>query len=73
MRNVIITREPVELCKLLKFENLVESGSEAKQAIAAGRVLLNGSVETRKKKKIVSGDIIEFAGEKMLVVFTPDA
>ena len=59
MRTVEITKEPVELYKLLKFEGLVASGGEAKFLIAEGHVLVNGEVETRKRKKIVSGDIIE--------------
>lgn len=67
MRNVEVNHEPVELYKILKFEGIVASGGEAKSAIAGGLVLVNGEVETRKRKKIVSGDIIEFAGEKIQV------
>ena len=67
MRILQINREPVELCKLLKFEGIIASGGEAKLLIGDGQVSLNGAVETRKRKKIVDGDIIEFAGEKMLV------
>lgn len=59
MKTVEITKEPVELYKLLKFEGLVASGGEAKFLIAEGNVLVNGQIETRKRKKIVSGDIIE--------------
>ncbi len=66
-RNVDITREPVELYKILKFENLVASGAEAKAAVAAGRVLVNGLVETRKRKQIVAGDRIEFGTEKIFI------
>jgi ribosome-associated protein len=44
---------------------MVASGGEAKSVIAEGQVLVNGVVETRKRKKIVSGDIIEFAKEKI--------
>lgn len=62
---VEITHEPVELYKVLKFEGLVTSGAEAKNVIANGRVLLNGETETQKRKKIMSGDIIEFAQRKM--------
>ena len=62
---VEINREPVELYKILKFEGIVSSGAEAKTVIADGQVLLNGEIETRKRKKIVSGDIIEFGEEKM--------
>ena len=67
MIEVEITSEPVELYKILKFEGLAASGGEAKQVIAEGMVCLNGQVETRKRKKIVAGDVIEFAGEIMRV------
>ena len=55
MRKVEILKEPVELCKILKFESMVSSGGEAKSVIAEGQVLVNGKIETRKRKKIVSG------------------
>jgi len=67
MRIVEVYEEPVELYKILKFEGLVGSGGEAKLVIAEGYVLLNGEVETRKRKKIVSGDIIEFGEEKIRI------
>ena len=44
MREVEITKEPIELYKILKFENMVASGGEAKQVITEGRVLVNGTV-----------------------------
>jgi len=71
MRDVEITHEPVELYKILKFENMVSSGAEAKTVIADGRVSVNGRVETRKRNKIVTGDIIEFAGEKFRIQLRP--
>jgi len=63
MRNVILKTQPVELYKILKFEGLVPSGGVAKLAIESGDVMVNGEVETRKRKKIVAGDVIEFNGE----------
>jgi ribosome-associated protein len=69
MKTVEITKEPVELYKILKFEGLVGSGGEAKLVIDEGLVLVNGQVETRKRKKIVSGDIVEFGGEHLHIVF----
>ena len=62
-----MTTEPVELYKVLKFEGMATSGGEAKSVIADGRVIVNGKVETRKRRKIVSGDIIEYAEEKILI------
>lgn len=67
MREVEVSREPIELYKILKFESMVSSGGEAKSVIAEGHVLVNGKVETRKRKKIVSGDIIEFGQEKICI------
>ncbi len=67
MRTVAITRQPVELFKILKFEGMVTTGGEAKLLIADGRVRVNGAVETRKRRKIVAGDVIEFSGESLLV------
>lgn len=64
MKTVVITKQPIELYKILKFEALVSSGGEAKFVISEGQVLLNGKVETQKRKKIVSGDVIEFSGEE---------
>ncbi|HDZ08907.1 RNA-binding S4 domain-containing protein [Pseudohongiella sp.] len=60
---------PVELYKILKFEGLVGSGAEAKSVVADGLVRVNGVVETRKRKKIVADDVIEFAGQRMRIVF----
>ena len=68
MREIEISKQPVELYKILKFEAIVGSGGEAKAVISEGQVLVNGEVETRKRKKIVSGDIIEFANEKFKIV-----
>ena len=57
----------IELYKILKLENMVESGGEAKFRISQGQVLVNGKVETRKRRKTVPGDVVEFNGEKVLV------
>ena len=68
MIEVVINREPVELYKVLKFEGLVGSGGEAKLVVDNGLVRLNGEVETRKRKKVVSGDVIEFDHTRMKLV-----
>lgn len=65
MRDVELMCEPVELFKILKFEGLVGSGGEAKAAVADGRVKVNGAVETRKRRQMVSGDVVEFAGQRL--------
>ena len=72
MQIVTINKEPVELFKLLKFEGLVGSGGEAKMMVADGMVKLNGQVEIQKRKKVVSGDVIEFNGETMKLELSVD-
>ena len=68
MKIVEITKEPVELYKILKFEGIVSSGGEAKAVIDDGQVLVNGEIEKRKRKKIMSGDVIEFMNNKFKVL-----
>ena len=68
MKTVEIIMEPVELYKILKFEGIASTGAEAKAMIDDGQVVVNGEVETRRRKKIVVGDTIECMGETMKVV-----
>lgn len=69
MKEVEITKEPVELYKILKFEGLASSGGEAKLVIDQGLVKVNGITETRKRKKINSGDILEYASEEYKIKY----
>lgn len=68
MQTIEINKEPVELFKLLKFEGMVGSGGESKFVISEGLVLVNGKIETQKRKKIVNGDVIEFQEGRWKVV-----
>lgn len=68
--DVEVNTVPVELYKILKFEGLVGSGAEAKAVVADGLVRVNDVVEIQKRKKIVAGDIVEFAGQRLRIVFS---
>ncbi|NOQ93862.1 MAG: RNA-binding S4 domain-containing protein [Methylophaga sp.] len=65
MINVKLKASPTELYKILKFEGLASSGGEAKQVIDNGLVSVNGEVETQKRKKIITGDTVEFDGNTL--------
>ena len=67
MKTVEITTEPIELYKILKLEGLAPTGGVAKLMIDDGAVTVNSVVETRRRRKIVSGDIIKLQGERLLV------
>lgn len=60
--------EYIELIKLLKVLSLVESGGQAKVMIENGEAILNGEIETRKRKKLRTGDVIEFLGETIKIM-----
>lgn len=59
--------EFIELYKVLKVQGMLSAGGEAKHVIAEGMVTVNGEVETRKRKKIIAGDIVTFNGESVQV------
>ncbi len=67
MKKIEISEEPIELYKILKLESMVTSGGAAKHVISEGQVTVNGQVETRKRKKIFSGDVVEFGDEKIRI------
>lgn len=72
MKDVFINKDQVELFKILKFEGIASSGAEAKEMIAAGTVLVNGVIETQKRKKMVAGDTIELNGESFRLKLSAD-
>lgn len=51
----------------LKACGIVETGGQAKLIIQAGRVQLNGTIETRRRKKLVAGDVIKVDGQEFLI------
>ena len=67
MKVVELDHQPVELYKILKFEGVADSGAAAKFTIAEGLVLVNGEIETRKRRKIVAGDIIDVAEDQFII------
>lgn len=66
-RDVVVRETPIELCQFIKFGGLSGSGGEAKQLIAEGSVLLNGTVEKQKRKKLAVGDRVTVAGQTIVV------
>ncbi len=60
--------EYIELIKLLKVLQLVESGGQAKLFVEDGLVKLNGETEFRKRAKIRKGDQVEIEGDVINIV-----
>jgi len=60
--------EHIDLCDLMKIADMADSGGAAKHIIATGVVKVDGQVETRKRCKIRSGQVVEYQGETVKVV-----
>ncbi len=59
----------IQLDQFMKLTGMVSTGGQAKLAIQAGEVLLNGITETRRKKKLKSGDEVTFNYQTTVVAF----
>lgn len=58
-QTVPIRDESIRLGQFLKLANLIDSGSDAKELLLQGSVLVNGEVETRRGRQLVKGDVVE--------------
>ena len=58
-----------KLCldQFLKLSSIVGTGGQAKLVIQGGEVKVNGAVETRRRRKLLAGDVVEFEGQKWKV------
>ena len=59
--------EYIQLNQLLKLENIVGTGGEARQLIEHGMVMVNGEVADAIRKKIRTGDRVEVSGQVLMV------
>lgn len=50
---------PLRLDQFLQLCGAADTGGQAKMMIQGGDVRLNGEVETRRRKQLASGDVIE--------------
>lgn len=69
METITITTEYIKLQDLLKFAAAVQTGGEAKLAVQEGKVSVNGEVCTMRGKKIRPGDVVNFNGQELTVVY----
>ena len=59
--------EYIALNQLLKMMGLVETGGEANIRVDDGEVMVNDNIELQRRKKLRSGDKVEFQGQTIMI------
>jgi ribosome-associated protein len=54
--------EALRLDQFLKLRGIADTGGQAKLLIQGGEVRVNGEVETRRRRKLVAGDVVKVDG-----------
>ena len=60
----------IKLDQFIKWVGIASTGGEAKVMIQNGEVQVNGATETRRGRKLVSGDAVMLQGETYNVELT---
>lgn len=68
MRQIIIRDEFIKLGQAMKLAGCVGSGSDAREMITTGAVLVNGEEELRRGRKLYPGMQFTFDGETYEIV-----
>ncbi|NLY47450.1 MAG: RNA-binding S4 domain-containing protein [Clostridiales bacterium] len=68
MTEIKLRDEYIKLGQALKAAGFVKSGAEAKDVVVNGMVKVNGQVETRRGKKLVDGDLVEYDGKQIRIM-----
>ncbi len=58
MEKVSIHTEQIQLDQFLKLAGAVETGGAVKPLLLEGCILVNGAIETARRKKLSSGDVV---------------
>lgn len=61
--------QTIKLDQFLKWVGAAQTGGEAKLMIQGGLVRVNGTTETRRGRKLLSGDSVTVQGETYKVEF----
>lgn len=59
--------DALRLDQFLKLNLITDTGGQAKLIIQSGEVKVNGEIETRRRRKLATGDVVEVSGKRWLV------
>lgn len=64
MKPIKITTDYITLQQLLKMEDFISSGGQAKYFLASNEIYVNNEIEQRRGRKLYPNDIIEIIKTK---------
>ena len=69
-----MTTEPesIRLDQFLKLQGVTGTGGQAKRLIQDGQILVNGEQETRRRRKLFHGDVVQVGDLQMIVEMIAD-
>ncbi|ORU01138.1 S4 domain protein [Anaerovibrio sp. JC8] len=59
IEKIEVNTETIQLDQFLKWAGVLESGGQVKLMIEDEMILVNGTVETARRKKLHDGDVVE--------------
>ncbi len=59
IEKIEVNTETIQLDQFLKWAGVLESGGQVKLMIEDEMILVNGTVETARRKKLHHGDVVE--------------
>ncbi|SHI30342.1 ribosome-associated protein [Anaerovibrio lipolyticus DSM 3074] len=59
IEKIEVNTETIQLDQFLKWAGVLESGGQVKLMIEDEMILVNGKVETARRKKLHEGDVVE--------------
>ncbi len=68
IKQIKVTKLPIRFGQFLKLANLVQDGVDAKMRIQEGNAMVNGSIETRRGRKMEAGDTVTLDKITVMVV-----
>ena len=69
MKIIRIKTEYIELQQLLKMEDYISSGGQAKYYLMENEVYVNGELESRRGRKLRANDVIRIGKEEYQIAW----
>lgn len=67
MKHIKLHSDYITLQQLLKIENIIQSGGEAKYFLVSNEIYVNQKLEQRRGKKLYPGDVVLILGKEYLM------